>query len=57
MGKGTTTTIAALLPATEGDGRMLFVQLDLQRRVDPAKPNYDPAAERVLLNLLGNEAK
>jgi len=41
-----------LLPATEGDGRILFVQLDLQRRLDPSKPQYDPAAERLLVNLL-----
>jgi hypothetical protein len=48
-------TVAAMLPAAEGSGRILFVQLDLQRRLDPSKPAYDPAAERLLLNLLGNE--
>ena len=47
------TTVAALLPAAEGVGRILFAQLDLQRRVDPSKPYYDPAAERRLLHLLG----
>jgi hypothetical protein len=46
-----------MLPAAEGDGRILFLQLDLQRRVDPSKPQYDPAAERVLLNLLCEAAK
>jgi hypothetical protein len=51
------TTVAAMLPAAEGDGRILFLQLDLQRRVDPSKPQYDPAAERVLLNLLCEAAK
>ncbi len=47
------TTVAALLPAGQGSGRILFVQLDLQSRVDESQPNYDPAAERLLLNLLG----
>lgn len=46
------TTIAALVPAAQGNGRILFAQLDLQRRLDPSKPFYDPAAERVLLSLL-----
>ncbi len=46
------TTVMAAVPAATGDGRILFSQLDLQRRVDPSQPNYDPAAERVLLNLL-----
>ena len=49
------TTLAALLPATEGPGRILFLQLDLQRRLDPSKPHYDPAAERLLVSLLGTE--
>ncbi|MCZ7638063.1 MAG: hypothetical protein M5U12_19680 [Verrucomicrobia bacterium] len=31
----------------------LFTQLDLQRRVTHASPSYDPAAERILLQLLG----
>jgi hypothetical protein len=47
------TTIAADLPAATGDGRILFIQLVLQRRVDRSKPNYDPVAERILLDLLG----
>ncbi len=46
------TTVAAVLPAAQGSGRILFAQLDLQRHVDRARPNYDPAAERLLLNLL-----
>lgn len=49
------TTVAAMLPAAEGDGRILFAQLDLQRRLEPSKPNYDPAAERLLLSLLFRE--
>jgi hypothetical protein len=43
----------AAVPAASGGGRILFSQLDLQRRVDPSQPNYDPAAERILLSLLG----
>lgn len=46
------TTIAAELPAAAGTGRILFAQLDLQRRVAPAQATYDPAAERILLQLL-----
>jgi hypothetical protein len=46
------TAVAAWLPAAQGGGRILFAQLDLQRRVDPSKPYYDPAAERLLFNLL-----
>lgn len=47
------TTIAAELPAAVGNGRILLVQLDLQRRVNPAESDFDPAAERILLNVLG----
>jgi hypothetical protein len=46
------TTIAAELPVATGDGRILFAQLDLQGRLDRSKPNFDPAAERVLIKLL-----
>lgn len=47
------TTVMALVPAASGGGRILFSQLDLQRHVDRASSSYDPAAERVLLQLLG----
>jgi len=47
------TTVMALVPAASGGGRILFSQLDLQRRVDHASPRYDPAAEHILLQLLG----
>lgn len=50
------TTVMAAVPAATGAGRIVFSQLDLQRRVDPSKPDYDPVAERVLLNLLGRES-
>lgn len=51
------TTVAAMLPAAEDRGRILFAQLDIQRRVDRSNPHYDPAAERLLLNLLAREIK
>ncbi len=47
------TTVMAVVPAASGSGRIVFSQLDLQGRVDRSQPNYDPVAERVLLNLLG----
>jgi hypothetical protein len=47
------TTIAAMVPATEDNGLILFAQLDLQRRLDSTKPTFDPAAESLLLSLLG----
>ena len=47
------STIAAELPCATGDGKILFSQLDIRRHVDSSKPNYDPVAERILLNLLG----
>jgi hypothetical protein len=50
------TTVMAAIPAASGDGRILFSQLDLQRRVDPSQPNYDPVAEQILLHYLGEGA-
>ncbi len=47
------TTVLAMVPAASGGGRILFAQLDLQSRLDRSKSNYDSAAERVLVNLLG----
>jgi hypothetical protein len=47
------TTVMALVPAASGGGRILFSQLDPQRRVDRASSSYDPAAGRVLLQLPG----
>lgn len=49
------TTVMAGVPPVSGDGRILFAQLDLKSHLDPSKPNYDPAAERVFLSLLGEE--
>ena len=46
------TTVMAVVPAASGGGRIVFSQLDVQGRVNRDTPRYDPAAERVLLNLL-----
>jgi hypothetical protein len=39
-----------------GKGRILFSQLDVQQRVDPASHRFDPVAERILLNLVESGA-
>ena len=51
------STVVAEVPASTGQGRILFVQLDLQRRIDRSSSNYDPVAERILLNLLERQVK
>jgi hypothetical protein len=53
------TTVTAWVPAASGQARILFSQLDLQRRVERSSPFYDPAAERILLMMLEqvNEGK
>jgi hypothetical protein len=51
------TTIAALVPAREGGGRILFAQLDIQRHLRRSEPDYDPVAEHLLLRLLASEDK
>jgi hypothetical protein len=43
---------AAEVPVAGGKGTILFSQLDIQRRADRSKPNYDPVAEQILLNML-----
>lgn len=50
------TTVMARVPAATGSGRLLVCQLDLQHRLDPTATDYDPAAERVLLQLLARES-
>ncbi|MCX8155913.1 MAG: hypothetical protein N3J91_05595 [Verrucomicrobiae bacterium] len=47
------TTLAAEVPTSRGNGRLLFIQLDLQRRLERSSPFYDPAAEQIFLHLLG----
>lgn len=44
--------VVAEVPITGGKGTILFSQLDVQGRLDPSMPRYDPVAERVLLNML-----
>ena len=46
------TTVMAVVPAASRVGRIVFAQLDIQHRLDRSQNVYDPAAERVLLNLL-----
>jgi len=45
-------TVVAEVVAATGDGSVLFSQLDLRRHVLPSKSNYDPVADRILLNIL-----
>lgn len=47
------SSVVSEIPAANGKGKILFSQLDIQRHIDNSKPNYDPVAERILLNLLG----
>ena len=50
------TTVMAVVPVASGDGHIVFAQLDVQRRLDRSQRDYDPVAERVLLNLLSEAA-
>ena len=47
------STVVAEIPVAYGNGKILFSQLDIPRHIDSLKPDYDPVAERILLNLLG----
>jgi hypothetical protein len=44
--------VASEVPAAGGKGTILFSQLDVQRHADRSKPDYDPVAEKVLINML-----
>jgi hypothetical protein len=44
--------VAAEVPVADARGTILFSQLDVQRHVDRSKPDYDPVAERILMNML-----
>lgn len=48
------TCVAAEVPVVGGGGKILFSQLDVQGRVNRSQPGYDPVAERVLINMLGD---
>ena len=45
-------TVVAEVPTADGDGMVLFSQLDLRRHVVPSSSHYDPVAEQILLNML-----
>ena len=45
-------TVVAEVATATGIGSILFSQLDLRRHVLRSKPNYDPVADRILLNVL-----
>ena len=46
------TCVAAEVPVAGGRGTILFSQLDVQRHMDRSQPDYDPVAERILMNIL-----
>lgn len=45
-------TVVAEVAAATGGGSILLSQLDLRRHVLRSKPDYDPVADRILLNIL-----
>ncbi len=47
-----THVVVAEVPCSSGPGRILFSQLDFRRHIVRAQPNYDPAAEQILINML-----
>jgi hypothetical protein len=46
------TIVMAFIPSASGSGRILFSQLDVRNHLDESKSDYDPSAERLMLNLL-----
>jgi hypothetical protein len=48
--------VAAEVPVVGGKGTILFSQLDVQRHVARGESNYDPVAERMLINMLDQSA-
>ncbi|MCF7975765.1 MAG: hypothetical protein K9N55_18250 [Phycisphaerae bacterium] len=46
------TCVAAQISAAQGSGTLLFSQLDVQGHVTPSDPDYDPVAEKILVNML-----
>lgn len=49
--------VAAEASVTGAKGTILFAQLDVQRHVDRTRPDYDPVAEKVLINMLNKKGK
>ena len=47
------STVAAEVPVAGGRGMILFCQLDIQSHLEHGQPTYDPVAEKILFNLLG----
>ena len=47
-----TSTVLAEVPAARGNGKILFSQLDIRNHLDRSRSNYDPVAEKFLLNML-----
>jgi hypothetical protein len=47
-----TNPVVAEVPAASGDGTLLFSQLDIKSHLDPTRPTYDPAAEKILWNMI-----
>ena len=45
-------TVVAEVPAATGRGMILFSQLDIRDRLEDTEAEYDPVAERVLVNIL-----
>ena len=45
-------TVVAEVPAASGNGMILFSQLDIRNRLDNTRLEYDPVAERVMVNIL-----
>jgi hypothetical protein len=48
-----TSPVVAEVPAASGGGVVLFLQLDVKSHLDKTGANYDPVAEKILLNVLG----
>jgi hypothetical protein len=46
------TCVAAEVPVAGGKGTILFSQLNVQQHTNRSKPDYDPVAEKVLINIL-----
>ena len=46
------STVVAEIPAAYGGGKILFSQLDIRNHIDSSHANYDPVADRILLNIL-----
>ena len=45
-------TVVAEVPAATGSGMILFSQLDIRDRLENTDAEYDPVAERILVNIL-----